>query len=103
MALKTFQFPTFDEWVKTKNIKVEIGDYFAQIFHVKNHSQDDLMVEVFLARICSNNQNATEIESTTFIYIPDQFSNEDFKAVYDSTCELLNKAYKKHMYRTYWN
>ena len=103
MALKIFHFPTFEEWVKTKNVKVDIGDYFAQILQVKTYNQDDLMVEVFLARVCSNNQNATEIESTTFIYIPDQFSNENFKAAYDSTCELLNKAYKKHMYRTYWN
>ena len=103
MALKLFQFPIFEEWVKTKNIKVEIGDYFAQISHIKTHNQDDMIVEVFLARICSNNQNTSEIESTTFIYIPSQFSNEDFKTVYDSTCEELNKIYKKHMYRTYWN
>ena len=105
MALKTFQFPAFKEWAKTQHVELTIGDYSAQISHFKTHRQEDFIVKVFLASVyCKNNQNhvSENIGSTTFIYIPQQFTEDEFETAYKDACEFLNKTFKKHMYRTYW-
>lgn len=105
MALKTFLFPTFEEWRKTKHVTLNLGDYSAQISHLKTHNQDDFIVEMFLASVyckTSNNPVVENIDSTTFVYIPQQFTEDEFKAAYNDACEFLNKTFKKHMYRTYW-
>ena len=105
MALRQFVFPTFDEWNKNKHVIINLGDYCAQISHIQTYNQDDFVVEKFIALVyCRTSKNplVENIDSTTFIYIPDQFSNKEFEAAYEDTCEFLNKAFKKYMYRSYW-
>lgn len=105
MALRNFQFPEFSEWVKNKHVIVNLGDYSALITHLKTHNQEDFSTEVFLAAVyckTSSNPLSDNIESTTFIYIPSQFTHEDFENAYKDSCDFLNKAFKKYMYHSYW-
>ena len=93
MAIKTFDFPTFEEQKKTYNYYQKIGDYTCSISILKFGVKDVWQEAVAITNYPINNMINEKLDN-----IPDE---KTLKQWYQAVIVKLNQEWKRFILETY--
>lgn len=104
MNVKKFAFPSFDEFKKTDNVSLKIGNYVAEIGIIAWGCNGNTENTYCAAIAC--NQNPHNIYSETIVRLNcrHDYKNGDIdtlQAWYETTCNILNDRYVQHIMDNY--
>lgn len=103
MKIKSFNFPSFEEWVQKGNsIHLEIGAYYCEIFpSYKCRYSTKYTFEVSYIAKTSLNKFAVAIFSRNIIEANE--NSDNLKTWYENSISEFNSFWKKHIKETYFD
>lgn len=99
MIIKTFTFPSFEEWYKTQKYYQRIGDYICAIdIYVYGNAKNKYTA--ILANSCAKN---IHLDSIFYYEIAcNTADHESLKKWYEKATTYINNTWKDFIFKTYF-